>query len=65
MTKKKTGKEAQETQQRAGVIPVELFSYVLSPERLEKLKRYAVMYLMKYGLEEEETAAEKLDGEHR
>lgn len=46
-----------ETQKpKAGVIPVELFPYVLSPERLERLKRYAIAYLTKYGLEEDTLA---------
>lgn len=53
MTKKKKDREPKQT---AGVIPVELFPYVLSTERLERLKRYAAMYLMKYGIEKETEA---------
>lgn len=49
-------KKAMEPKRSAGVIPVELFPYVLLPERLERLKLYAVRYLAKYGIEEDPEA---------
>jgi len=50
--KEEGAKRSKPIQQTAGVIPVELFPYVLSPERLAKLKRYAAMYIAKHGFKD-------------
>ena len=50
--KEKGAKRSKPIQQTAGVIPVELFPYVLSPERLAKLKRYAALYIAKHGFKD-------------
>ena len=46
----------------SGEIPVELLPYLLSPERLEKLKKYVAFYLAKYGKEAEAPTQESEGG---
>jgi hypothetical protein len=53
MTKrKKVDKQTEEIQ-----VPFDIALSLTRPDELEKLKRYAAMYIMKYGIEEEETTA--------